>query len=99
MWNQLDAPHVLPIPVRRRVQREARPVGGDAIGSVLVRRREVNVLVDGARAVDVVLVGADLVAPGPGVQVCRRAEAVEPAVPDDCTGVDNGTAEQGEGRC
>lgn len=33
---------------------------------------------------DVVLVWADLVTPGPFVEVARRGEVVEAAVPEDC---------------
>jgi hypothetical protein len=52
-----------------------------AVGRVLVVRRQVDVFVDAGRAVDVVLVRAHLVRPRPLVQVRRRREVVEPAVP------------------
>lgn len=63
--DQLDAPHVLPVPVRRRVERELGPLFGHRVVGVLERGPQVDVLVHRARAVDVVLVRADLVSPGP----------------------------------
>lgn len=56
---------------------------GHGIRRVLVVRGEVDVFLDCSRAVDVVLIGPDLVRPGPLVQVRRRGEVVESPVPDN----------------
>ena len=58
--NQLDPSHVLAVPKRSAVEGELGALLGDGVAGVLVRRRELDVFVDGAGAVDVVLVGADL---------------------------------------
>lgn len=73
--DQLDAAHRLAVPVGRGVEREAHALGRGGVGRVLVAGREGDVLLDGARAVDVVLVGPDLVAPGPVVEVGGCLEA------------------------
>lgn len=69
LWDELDAPHVLPIPVGGAVERELGALLGHGVGWVLVGGRQGNVLVDCLRAVDVVLVWSNLVAPRPGIQV------------------------------
>lgn len=48
----------------------------------LERRRQRNVLVNGPRAVDVVLEGPDLVGPRPLVEVAGPCQVVEAAVPE-----------------
>lgn len=61
--DQLDASHGLAIPVSGAVEGELGALLGDGVGGVLVGGGEGDVLVDGFGAVDVVLVGSDLVAP------------------------------------
>lgn len=63
--DQLDTPHGLPIPVRGGVESELCPLLRDGVVRVLVRGREVNVLVYCTRPVNIVLVGTDLVRPRP----------------------------------
>lgn len=67
LGDQLYAAHVLPVPVRGRVQGELGSLPGDGVVGVLVVGREVDVLLHGGAAVDVVLIGSYLVGPGPGV--------------------------------
>lgn len=61
--DQLDASHVLAVPVGGAIEREFGALLGHGVGGVLVGGRQGDVLVDGFGAVDVVLVGPDLVAP------------------------------------
>jgi len=66
--DQLGAPHVA-VPFGGAVDGDLGALLGVCVAGVLVRGREVHVGCYGARAVDVVLVGADLVGPGPFVEV------------------------------
>ena len=86
--DQLRAPHRLSVPVRRVVEREFRALRGAKVGGVLVAGREVDVGGYVGGAMDVVLVGSDFVAPGPIVEIGRRGEVVEAAVPEDGPGLD-----------
>lgn len=88
--NQLGPPHGLALPVRRGIERELGALLGRRVGRVLVRGGQVDVLGDVARPVDVVLVRADFVGPGPVVEVARGGEVVEAAIPEDGAGVDAG---------
>jgi hypothetical protein len=60
--DELRAPHVA-IPLRAAVDGDLGTLLAASICGVFVRRREVNVFGHVARAVDVVLVGSDLVCP------------------------------------
>lgn len=100
LGDEFDAPHVLPVPVRRVVERELGALAGARVVGVFVGFRQRNVLVDGAGAVDVVLVGPDLVGPGPFVEVGGGGEVVEAAVPDEGgVGEGEGSQEDGEEGC
>lgn len=94
--DQLGAAHRLAVPVGRVVERQARALDGGGVGRVLVVRGEVDVGGRRVGAVDVPLVGADLVGPGPVVELGRGGEVVEAAVPED-GGVGDGREEGREG--
>lgn len=98
--DQFDASHVLPIPVCCVVERELGALPGDGVVGVFVGWGKGDVFVYGPGAVDVVLVGADLVGPGPFVEVGGGGEVVEAAVPEE-GGVGGGERRQGgeEGSC
>lgn len=81
--DQFDTAHVLPVPVRRVVEREPGALAGARVVGVFVGFREGYVLVDGGGAVDVVLVRTDLIGPGPLVEVRDRGEVIEAAVPEE----------------
>lgn len=85
--NEFGAAHRLSIPVRRGVQRELCPLRGSGVGRVLVSWREVDVLCYVTRTVDIVLVRSDFVRPGPVVEVRRRGQVVEAAIPEDSTSI------------
>lgn len=69
LGDQLDASHVLSIPEGGRVQCKLGSLLRYRVRRVLEVGREVDVLFDRARSVDVVLVRSDLVTPRPFVQV------------------------------
>lgn len=83
LGDQLGTAHVLAVPVGRVVEGDLGALVGATVGRVLVAGREVDVGGDLGRPVDVVLVGADLVAPRPLVQVGRGGEVVEAAIPEN----------------
>lgn len=83
LGDQLGAAHVLAVPVGRVVERDLGSLPGTSVGWVLVVRREVDIGRHRRRPVDVVLVRANLVAPGPLVQIGRRGHVVEAAIPQD----------------
>ena len=91
--DQLRAPHGLPVPEGRVVERQPRTLLRDVVGRVLVVGGEVDVGGGGRGPVDVPLVGPDLVGPGPRVEVGGGGEVVEAAVPED------GSGGEGEERC
>lgn len=66
---ELGAAHRLPVPVGRAVQGDLGALLGPVVGRVLVRGEEVDVGCYLGGAVDVVLVGPDLVGSGPVVEV------------------------------
>ena len=80
--NQLGAPHIR-VPFGGAVDCDFGAMLGVCVAWVLVRGGEVDVGCYGSRAVDIVLVGTDLVCPGPFVEVGGGGEVVEAAVPED----------------
>ena len=63
--DEFRAAHVLAVPVCRRVDGHLHALFRGRVGGVLVAWGEVDVFGHGAAAVDVVLIGGDLVGPGP----------------------------------
>ena len=82
LWNQLGAPHIA-VPFRGAVDGDFGALFGVRVAGVLVGWGQVHVRGYRTRAVDVVLVGADLVRPGPFVEVGGGGKVVEAAVPED----------------
>jgi hypothetical protein len=82
--DQLCAPHVA-VPFGGAVDGDFGALLGVCVAGVLVRGRQVYVGCYGSRAVDVVLVRSDLVAPRPFVEVAGGGEVVETAIPQDST--------------
>lgn len=82
--NQLCAPHIR-VPFRSAVDGDLGPLLGVRIARVLVRRRQVDVGGHGTRTVDIILIGTDLVRPGPFVEVGRGGELIEAAIPEYIT--------------
>jgi hypothetical protein len=66
--NELSAPHI-GVPFRSAVDGDFGALLGVCVARVLVRGGQVDVGGYGAGAVDVVLVRADLVCPGPFVEI------------------------------
>lgn len=64
--DQLGSPHVR-IPLRCVIDGDLDTLVGGGIGGVLVARGEVDIVGYSSGAVNVVLVGPDLVGPGPSV--------------------------------
>ena len=71
LGNQLGAAHVLAVPVRGGIDADFDALLGGSVGRVLIGRGEVDIFCDRSAAVDIVLVGPNLVAPRP----FRRASA------------------------
>lgn len=72
LWNQLGTSHVLTVPVSSSVNGDLDTLVGGGVCWILVAWGEVDILSDGLRSVDIVLVWADLVGPRPVVEVCAR---------------------------
>jgi len=93
-WDQFCAHHGLAVPGGCAVDGDAGALGGRGVGGVGVVGADVDVVGGGTGAVDVVLVGADLVFPGPFADVCGGG-AGEAAVPEE--GGHAGACQQGGG--
>jgi hypothetical protein len=80
---ELSAKHSLAVPLCSLIDGDFSTLLGGGIRRVLEGSAEVDIFVDGAGAMDVVLVGTDRGGEGPFVQVGAGGHVVEAAIPDD----------------
>ena len=82
LGDELGAPHVA-VPFRGAVNGDLGTLLGVGVGWVLEVGRQVDVFLNRAGSVDVVLVVSDLVCPRPFVEVRTRGHVIEAAIPED----------------
>lgn len=98
--DELSAPHVA-VPFCRVVDSDFGALLAAGVAGVFVVGGEVDIARGWARAVDVILIVANLVCPGPFLEISARGHVVEATIPEDCARrdgahkrIDNGSFSQ-----